>query len=65
MKKKVVSRKKKKEEKGVASGLVVPAGIFIGMGLGFLYNHLVAGLFLGMGAGFLLASLFELFKKNK
>jgi hypothetical protein len=56
--------KKKKQEQGVASGLAIPAGIFIGMGFGFLFNQLIAGLFLGMGCGFLLASLFELVKKK-
>jgi hypothetical protein len=34
------------------SGIFVPAGIFIGMGIGFLTNELVAGLFIGLGAGF-------------
>ena len=57
-------KQKKKQEKSVASGLVIPAGIFVGMGLGFLFDQLVAGLFLGMGVGFLLASLFELIKKR-
>lgn len=48
---------KKKDD----SGLFVPAGIFIGMGLGFIFGHLVGGLFLGMGAGFLAMAL----SKNK
>ena len=55
---------KNKKEKNAASGLAIPAGIFVGMGFGFLLDQLVAGLFLGMGCGFLLASLFELFKKK-
>lgn len=37
--------------KGV-SGLAIPAGLLIGMGLGFLTDNLVAGLFLGLGSGF-------------
>ena len=40
--------KKKKEDK---AGLFIPAGLFIGMGLGFLLNNLVAWMFLGMGIG--------------
>lgn len=42
-----------KKQKGV-SGLAIPAGLFIGMGFGFLTDNLVAGLFLGLGGGFLL-----------
>jgi hypothetical protein len=35
------------------SGVFVPVGLFIGMGLGFLFGELVAGLFIGLGAGLL------------
>lgn len=44
--------KEPKKQKGV-SGLAIPAGIFIGMGVGFLVDHLTAGIFLGLGGGFL------------
>ena len=36
------------------SGLAIPAGLFIGMGIGFAVDELVAGLFIGLGAGFLI-----------
>lgn len=39
-------------KKGI-SGVAVPAGIFIGMGIGFLVDNIAAGLFLGLGGGFL------------
>ncbi len=42
-----------KKQKGV-SGLAIPAGLFIGMGVGFLTDNLVAGIFLGLGGGFLI-----------
>jgi hypothetical protein len=42
-----------KKDKGI-SGLAIPAGLFIGMGVGFLIDELVAGLFIGLGAGFLI-----------
>ena len=45
-----------KKEKGV-TGLAIPAGLFIGMGFGFLTDNLVAGLFLGLGGGFLIMLL--------
>ena len=41
--------KKKKED---LSGLFIPAGVFIGLGLGFLFGNLPAWLFIGLGAGF-------------
>jgi hypothetical protein len=33
-------------------GILIPAGIFLGMGIGFLTDNLVAWMFIGMGAGF-------------
>ena len=45
-----------KKNKGV-SGVAIPAGLFIGMGIGFLMDELVAGLFLGLGGGFLIMLL--------
>ena len=35
------------------SGLFIPAGLMIGMGVGFYTNQLVGGLFIGLGLGFL------------
>lgn len=32
-------------------GIFVPAGICIGLGIGYLLNNLYAGLFIGFGAG--------------
>ena len=37
-----------------ASGVLVPAGLLIGMGVGWLLGYLAAGLFIGLGAGLLL-----------
>ena len=45
-----------KKQKGV-SGVAIPAGLFIGMGIGFLTDELVAGIFLGLGGGFLIMLL--------
>jgi hypothetical protein len=41
-----------KKYKGV-SGVAIPAGLFIGMGIGFLVDNITAGIFLGLGCGFL------------
>jgi asparagine N-glycosylation enzyme membrane subunit Stt3 len=56
-KKSTTSDKKMKKE-----GLFVPAGIFLGLGLGFLLGNLVGWMFLGLGAGFLTMALL---RKNK
>ena len=41
-----------KKRKGV-TGLAIPAGLFIGMGVGFLVDNVTAGIFIGLGGGFL------------
>ncbi len=46
------------------AALFIPAGLFLGMGLGFLYNNLVAWLFIGLGAGFVGFAVANFFKKK-
>ena len=41
-----------KKQKGI-TGVAIPAGLFIGMGMGFLIDNITAGIFLGLGVGFL------------
>ena len=41
--------RKNKED---SAGLFIPAGLFLGFGLGFVYGNIPAGIFLGLGAGF-------------
>jgi len=48
---------KKKSKKRDFTGILIPAGLFIGMGIGFATDSLVPGLFIGLGAGFLLFAL--------
>jgi hypothetical protein len=43
-----------------ASGLFVPAGLFIGMGIGWAFDYLVQGLLIGLGGGFLAMALVRL-----
>jgi predicted lipid-binding transport protein (Tim44 family) len=47
-------------KKNSPSGAFVPAGLLIGMGVGFLTGNLLAGLFVGLGAGILVMALIEL-----
>ncbi len=42
------------------SGVLVPAGLLIGMGVGWLFGHLVEGLLIGLGAGLLLMAIMQL-----
>ncbi|MFC1897364.1 hypothetical protein ACFLX8_02180 [Chloroflexota bacterium] len=35
------------------TGVAIPAGLFTGMGIGFLVGNITGGLFLGLGGGFL------------
>jgi len=39
-------------KKDSSRGILIPAGIFLGMGVGFLTGNLVAWMFIGMGLGF-------------
>ena len=34
-------------------GICIPAGLFIGMGIGWAMGHIGPGMFIGLGAGFL------------
>ena len=43
----------KKDKKKTAGGLFIPAGLFIGMGIGWALGYLVQGMFVGLGVGFL------------
>lgn len=52
--------KKEKKERGGQSGLFIPAGLFIGIGFGFLFGNLPAGVFIGLGVGFALFASFML-----
>ena len=51
-----------KKKKDNPSGVFIPAGLFVGMGLGFLYDQLVAGMFIGLGVGFALFAIFSMKK---
>lgn len=55
---------KKFKKKNDPSGLFIPAGIFIGMGIGFLLDNVVMGLFFGLGIGFLGMAIAQLVLKS-
>jgi len=35
------------------TGVAIPAGLFIGMGIGFMVDNITGGISLGLGGGFL------------
>jgi hypothetical protein len=54
---------KKDKEKDIGA-LLIPGGILIGFGLGFLLGNLPAYMFLGLGAGFVGWVIVSLSKKK-
>ena len=53
-----------KEKDNSNAGLTIPAGLFVGLGLGFLIGNLVAWLFIGLGAGFVGMAIIRAFEKK-
>ena len=49
--------KEKKSKRKDFAGIFIPAGLFIGMGIGFAVDSFVSWMFIGLGAGFLLFAL--------
>lgn len=54
-----------KKKKGDPSGIAIPAGLFIGMGFGFLTNNFVAWMFIGLGIGFLVMLIAHAYLRKK
>lgn len=52
-----------KQKKGDSGALFIPAGLFVGFGIGFLTGNLPAWLFIGLGAGFVGFAIATLAKK--
>lgn len=47
------------------SNLMIAGGLFIGMGIGMVYDQVPAGIFIGLGVGFILSTAIDyLGKKN-
>jgi hypothetical protein len=55
--------KEDREKRRGMGGLFIPAGLFIGMGLGFVYGNIPAGIFIGLGAGFAAFAIAALMRK--
>ncbi len=59
---KQTKREKKLED---TTGIFIPGGLLLGMGIGFAVDALVAGLFIGLGAGFVLMAIANVILWNK
>ena len=59
-----MKKKKFKKYKEDIEGLSIPAGLFIGMGIGFIADNFVVWMFIGLGVGFLLMMIIRLLKKK-
>jgi len=55
---------KNKKKKDSPEGIFVPAGLLIGIGVGFITNAIPAGTLIGLGVGFLLMALAGLMRKK-
>jgi uncharacterized membrane protein len=55
--------KKRVEKKEHPAEILIPAGVLIGLGLGFLFSRIVEGILIGLGTGFLLLAIIKLLEK--
>ena len=45
-------------------GILIPGGLFIGLGLGIMFNQTAAGALVGLGIGFIIYGLVKTSKKK-
>ena len=60
-----MAKKQLKKRKQDYDSWFVPAGIFIGVGLGMIYENVAAGALIGLGIGFIITATIMLLKKKK
>jgi hypothetical protein len=56
-------KKAKVQKKEDPTGVFIPAGLLIGIGIGFLVDQVPAGTLIGLGVGFLLMAIVKSMKK--
>ena len=54
----------RKDKRRNYGGIFVPAGLFIGMGVGWAMGYMVQGMLIGLGAGFLLFGIIMVMVKD-
>ncbi len=60
--KKEIEKKKENDKPGA---LFIPAGVLMGMGVGFLTGNFPGAMFLGLGLGFFFFAVSEIIFRNK
>jgi len=45
-------------------GILIPGGLFVGLGIGIVLNQTAAGALVGLGIGFIMYGLVKALKKN-
>jgi len=60
----MAKEKKAADKKSSPGALFIPAGMFMGFGIGFAVNNIPAGMFIGFGAGFLAWAIYEISHKK-
>lgn len=46
-------------------GFILPGCMFIGMGIGFLFNAIPVGLMIGLGTGFLITGFYKMYHSKE
>lgn len=54
---------KQKNNNDNQGALFIPAGVLLGLGVGFLINNIPAALFIGLGCGFIAFGIVGIIKK--
>jgi hypothetical protein len=54
-----------KTNKTKAISFLVPGCMFIGIGIGFIFNAIAVGVMIGLGTGLLLTGIIEIFNKKE
>jgi hypothetical protein len=57
-------KEKANNNKMVAGGICIPAGLLIGLGVGWIFGYLVQGILIGLGAGFFALALIMALKND-
>lgn len=60
-----MAKTKKWKKRSKLPDLLFVAGLFIGLGLGMLYNQVAAGVLIGMGCGFIAMFIAAVIMKKK
>jgi len=53
-----------KKESGDYEGILIPGGLFVGLGIGIVLNQTAAGALVGLGVGFIMYGIVKTLKKN-